>query len=65
MFIPYTCPRGYKTFFLLNSVSMFALLINLKILAVALFYLLNIAEHETFSTNKYENTNYCWHLHIY
>ena len=25
----------------------------------------NIAEHETFSTNKYENANYIWHFHIY
>ena len=31
-------PRGYKTFFMLNS-----------------------AEHEIFSANKYENASYCWH----
>ena len=35
-------PRGYKTFFMLNS-----------------------AEHEIFSTNKYENANNSWHFHIY
>ena len=22
-------------------------------------------EHENFSSNKYENANYCWHFHIY
>ena len=27
--------------------------------------LLIIAEHENFSANKYENSNYCWHFHIY
>ena len=35
-------PRGYKTFFMLNS-----------------------AEHELFSANKYENANNSWHFHIY
>ena len=35
-------PRGYKTFFMLNS-----------------------AEHEIFSANKYENANKSWHFHIY
>ena len=35
-------PRGYKTFFMLNS-----------------------AEHEIFSANKYENVNNSWHFHIY
>ena len=29
------------------------------------FFLLNIAEHEIFSANKYENTNNSWHFHIY
>ena len=29
------------------------------------FFLVNIAERENFSTNKYENANYCWHFHIY
>ena len=28
-------------------------------------FFLNIAEHENFSANKYENANYCWHFHIY
>ena len=35
-------PRGYKTFFMLNS-----------------------AELEIFSANKYENANNSWHFHIY
>ena len=33
----------------------FALLINLKLLTIANSFLLNIAEHENFSANKYEN----------
>ena len=43
----------------------FILLINLKLLTIANSFLLNIAEHETFSANKDENANYCWHFHIY
>ena len=30
----------------------------------SIFFLENIAEHENFSANKYENANYCWHFHI-
>ena len=33
----------------------FVLLVNLKFLIIANFFLLNIAEHENFSANKYEN----------
>ena len=29
------------------------------------FIMLNSAEHETFSANKYENANNSWHFHIY
>ena len=29
------------------------------------FFMLNSAEHETFSANKYENANNSWHFHIY
>ena len=29
------------------------------------FFMLNSAEHEIFSANKYENANYSWHFHIY
>ena len=43
----------------------FVQLINLKLLTIANAFLLNIAEHEIFSDNKYENANYCWHFHIY
>ena len=39
----------------------FVLLINLKLLIIAKSFLLNIAEHEHFFANKYEN----WHFHIY
>ena len=28
-------------------------------------FVLNSAEHEIFSANKYENVNNCWHFHIY
>ena len=43
----------------------FFMLINLKLLTIANSLLLNLAEHEIFSANKYENANYCWHFHIY
>ena len=43
----------------------FVLLINLKLLTIANSFLMKIAEHENFNTNKYENANYCWHFHIY
>ena len=41
------------------------MLINHKLLIIANSSLLNTAEHENFSANKYENANYCWHFHIY
>ena len=44
-----SCPRGYKTFYML--------LMNLKLLAIAICFLLNIDENENFSANKYENAN--------
>ena len=54
----------------------FVLLINRKLLTIVNSFLLNGAEHENISSNKYENANYisankyenanyCWHLHIY
>ena len=36
-----------------------------KIVKITNSFLLNIAEHENFSANKYENANYCWHFHIF
>ena len=58
-------PLAYKPFSMLNSLSMkFVLLINLKLQTIANSFLLNIAEHENFSANEYENANYCWHFHI-
>ena len=49
-----------KLFFSCSAqVSMkFVLLINLKLLTIANSFLLNIAEHENFSANKYENANF-------
>ena len=48
-------PRGYKTFYMLNSARLkFVLLINLKLLTIENSFLLNFAEHENFSANKYE-----------
>ena len=35
----------------------FVLLINLKLPTIANSFLLNIAEHENFSANKYENAD--------
>ena len=29
------------------------------------FFMLNSAEHEIFSSNKYENANNGWHFHVY
>ena len=58
-------PRGYKTFFMLNSAEHEIFHANnLKLPTIANSFLLNIAEHENFSANKYENANYCWHFHI-
>ena len=42
----------------------FVQLLNFKSLSIANSFLLNIAEHENFSDNKYENANYWWHFHI-
>ena len=36
----------------------FVLRINLKVLKIAFFFLINIAELENFSANKYENANF-------
>ena len=42
----------------------FALQINPKLLATANSFLLNIAEHEIVSANKYENAYHFWHFHL-
>ena len=36
----------------------FVLLLNLKLLLIVNAFLLNIAEHENFSADKYKNANY-------
>ena len=30
-----------------------------------IFFLLNIAEHENFSADKYENANYFWYFYVF
>ena len=61
-----TGPEVIKLFPCSTQLSMkFVQLINLKLLTIANSFLLNIAEYENFSANKYENANYCWHCHIY
>ena len=58
--------QGYKTLLVLNSDEYeICPAKNLRLLPIAIVFLLNIAEHENFSANKYENANYCWHFHIY
>ena len=52
-------PEVIKLFSCSTQLRMkFVLLINLKSLTIANAFLLNIAEHEIFSANKYENANY-------
>ena len=59
-------PEVIKLFSCSTQLSMkFFMLINLKLLTIANSSLLNIAEHENFFANKYENASYCWHFHIY
>ena len=43
----------------------FVLLINLKLITIGQSFLLNVAEHDCFSTNRYENANYCLHFFSY
>ena len=59
-------PEVIKHFSCSTQLSMkFVLLIILKLLIVANSFLLNIAEHENSSANKYENANSSWHFHIH
>ena len=59
-------PKVIQLFSCSTQLSMkFVLLINLKLQTIANSFLLNIAEDENFSANKYENANYCWHYLIY
>ena len=51
-------PEVIKLFSCSTQLSMnFVLLINLRLLTAANSFLLNTAEHENFSANKYENAN--------
>ena len=55
-----------KLFSCSTQLSMtFFMLINLRLLTMPNSFLLNLAEHENISANKYENAIYCWHFHIY
>ena len=64
--VTHSGPDVIKLFSCSTQLSMkFVLLINLKLLIVLNSFLLNIAEHENFSANKYENANFSWHFHIY
>ena len=59
-------PEVIKLFSCSTQLSMkYAMLINIKLLTIANSFLLNIAEHEFFSANKYENANNSWHFRIY
>ena len=59
-------PEVIKLFSCSTHLSMkFVLHINLKLLILANSFLLNIAGHEIFSANRYENANNSWHFHIY
>ena len=55
---PRSGPEVIKLFSCSNHLSMkFFMLINLRLLTMPNSFLLNIAEHENFSANKYENAN--------
>ena len=59
-------PEVIKLFSCSTQMSMKVfVLINLKLLTMPNSFLLNIAGHENFSANKYENANYCWHFRIF
>ena len=52
--LPSSGPKVIKLFSCSTKLSMkFVLLINIKLLNIAISFLLNIAEHENFSANKY------------
>ena len=62
---PLTRPEVVKLFSFSTQLNMkFDLLINLKLLTIANSLVLNIAEHENYSANKYEYASYCCHFHI-
>ena len=62
----FSSPKVIKLFPCSTQLSMkFVLVINLKLQLIANSFLLNIAEHENYSADEYENANYCWHFHIH
>ena len=59
-------PKVYKTFLMLNSVSMkFYQPINNKVLISTVVFLLKLAEYEVFSAYRYKNANISGHFLIY
>ena len=53
--LEYSEARGYTTLFMVNSAEhVICPANNLKLLTIAISFLLNIAKHENFSANKYE-----------
>ena len=56
--------RGYNTSFVLNSVEHELCPVNESQMTNIMIdsFLLNIAEQENVSINKYENVSYCWLL---
>ena len=60
---PWPGPKVIKRFSCFTQLSMKLVFpINLILITIAKSFLLNIAEHEHFSANKYENAK---HFHIY
>ena len=51
-------PEVIKLFSCLTQLSTKFVLLNLKLLTILNSFLLNIAEHENFSDNKFENANF-------
>ena len=51
---------GFEVIKHFSFLTHFLMLINLNLLTTANSFLLNIAEHENFSADKYENANYCF-----
>ena len=45
--------------------KMCSVAIQIRLQGYKKIFMLNSAEHETFSANKYENANNSWHFHIY
>ena len=59
-------PMVIKAFFMLNSAEYtIRPASKSQITNKCILFLRNIAEHDNFSANEYENAKYCWHFHIH